>query len=88
MALDKRPMVIYFARFRPNSRWNDTCAAIVGGLRESTEKNRENVVPIRVSTMKQSIWATVLLVALSVSAGATYLPHGILKESPDEQHQD
>ncbi len=83
-----RRIVIYFARFRPNSQWNDTCATIVGGLRESTEKKQENVVPFRVSTMKQSIWATALLVALTVSAGATHLPHGILKESPNEQHQD
>ncbi len=29
-ALDERRMVIYFARFRPNSQWNHLCATIVG----------------------------------------------------------
>ena len=72
-ALDKRRIMIYAATFLPDSRWNDFSATI-GSPAGFTERLLEYVVPFRVSTMKQSIWATALLVALTMSAGATHLP--------------
>ena len=73
-ALYMRRVVIYVATFRPDSQWHDHCATIVGSPGEPAGTLQGNVLPFRVSTMYQSIWATALFVVLAALVGANHLP--------------